>query len=88
MCKLTYGTYYVVMWYTILTHVCSAFVVAPVAMESFGAASNAMSVLFFLMLFTLGIDSIFAYVETIVAGIDGLAVSRKLSSFFVVSCIS
>ena len=32
-----------------------------------------MSVLFFLMLFTLGIDSIFAYVETIVAFIDGAA---------------
>jgi len=50
-----------------------AFLVAPIAMNSFGSAANVMSVLFFLMLFTLGIDSIFAYVETIVAFIDGTA---------------
>ena len=50
-----------------------AFLVAPVAMNSFQGGANIMSVLFFLMLFTLGIDSIFAYVETIVAFIDGAA---------------
>ena len=48
-----------------------AFVVAPVALLSFGAASNIMSVLFFMMLFSLGIDTIFANIETIAAHLDG-----------------
>ena len=44
------------------------------------SGANIMSVLFFLMLFTLGIDSIFAFVETIVAFIDGAAHIRQAQS--------
>lgn len=71
-----------------------AFVVAPVAMESFGSAANIMSVLFFLMLFTLGIDTVFAFVEAITAFIDGVAhiygkdqyLNRKAT--MLVTCVS
>lgn len=58
-----------------------AYVVAPVAMMNFGAAANAMSVLFFLMIFTLGIDSIFGYVETITAFIDGFSHMVKIERY-------
>lgn len=53
-----------------------------------------MSVLFFLMLFTLGIDSIFAFVETIVAFIDGAAhmfkkehYLRRMATMWVISIL-
>ena len=54
----------------------------------------AVSVLFFLMLFTLGIDTVFAYVEVITCFIDGVAhnygkeqyLNRKMTTF--VTCFS
>ena len=50
-----------------------AFVVAPVTMMEFGNAANVMAVLFFVMLFSLCVDTIFAYIEGIAAHIDGIS---------------
>jgi len=47
-----------------------AFVAIAEAMESFGPARNFMSVLFFVMLLTLGLDSAFAWTETLVSIMD------------------
>lgn len=62
-----------------------AFVVAPVALLNFGEASNIMSVLFFLMLFSLGIDTIFAYIEGIADHFHGyshwLRIERYVTRF-------
>lgn len=42
-----------------------AFITIAEAMTKFGAAKNAMSVMFFFMLFSLGLDSAFALLETL-----------------------
>lgn len=58
-----------------------AFVVAPVTMMEFGSAANVMSVLFFSMLFSLGIDTIFAYIEGISAILEGIFHMLKKESY-------
>ncbi|CAE7700573.1 Slc6a5 [Symbiodinium pilosum] len=47
-----------------------AFVIISEAMTLFGDFQNVMSVLFFVMLFTLGLDSSYAWTETIVSCVD------------------
>lgn len=47
-----------------------AFITIADGMQNFGAGSNVMSVLFFVMLFTLGLDSTFAWVETFVSYVE------------------
>ena len=55
-----------------------AFIVIASAMPTFGAAENALSVCFFFMLFTLGLDSAFAWSETSTAIIEDLIASYGL----------
>ncbi|CAE7573368.1 DAT, partial [Symbiodinium microadriaticum] len=47
-----------------------AFIIISEAMTLFGDFQNIMSVLFFVMLFTLGLDSSYAWTETIVSSVD------------------
>lgn len=44
-----------------------AFIAIADGMQTFGAGANAMSVIFFMVLFTLGLDSTFAWAETFVS---------------------
>ena len=44
-----------------------AFITIAQGITNFGSAANAMSVLFFVMLLTLGLDSTFAWMETVIA---------------------
>jgi solute carrier family 6 amino acid transporter-like protein 5/7/9/14 len=44
-----------------------AFITIAEAMQYFGDLSNVMSVLFFVMLLTLGLDSAYAWLETVVS---------------------
>ena len=47
-----------------------AFITIAEAMQYFGPFANVMSVLFFMMLFLLGLDSAFAWLETLVSYVD------------------
>jgi len=47
-----------------------AFITIADGMQHFGSASNVMSVLFFLTLFTLGLDSTFAWIETFICCVE------------------
>jgi len=47
-----------------------AFVTIAEAMQYFGSLSNVMSVLFFVVLLTLGFDSAYAWLETVVAYVN------------------
>jgi len=49
-----------------------AFVMIAEAMQYFGPYKNIMSVFFFFMLFTLGLDSAFAWLETLTASIEDM----------------
>jgi len=49
-----------------------AFITIASAMETFGSAKNIMAVLFFFMLFTLGLDSSYAWTETVVSIIQDI----------------
>jgi len=49
-----------------------AFITIGEAMTLFGAAENVMSVLFFVMLFTLGLDSSYAWTESIVSAVEDM----------------
>lgn len=53
-----------------------AFITIAEAMPFFGAAQNAMSVLFYVMLFTLGLDSSYAWTETLVSSVQESLKSR------------
>lgn len=53
-----------------------AFITIAEAMNFFGNAKNVMSVLFYVMLLTLGLDSAYAWVETLVSAIDEALVLR------------
>ncbi|KAL3798680.1 hypothetical protein HJC23_004431 [Cyclotella cryptica] len=53
-----------------------AFVTIAEAMPLFGAAQNAMSVLFYVMLLTLGLDSSYAWTETIVHAVEEVLKSK------------
>ena len=47
-----------------------AFITIAEAMTFFGGAQNVMSVLFYVMLFTLGLDSSYAWTETLVSSVE------------------
>lgn len=47
-----------------------AFITIAEAMTLFGDGANAMSVLFYVMLLTLGLDSSYAWTETLVSSMD------------------
>ena len=49
-----------------------AFIVIASAMSTFGAAANSLSVMFFAMLFLLGLDSAFAWCESLVASAEDI----------------
>lgn len=53
-----------------------AFIVIAEAMDSFGVFKNLMAVLFFVMLLTLGLDSAFAWTETLVSIMDDTMVMK------------
>lgn len=53
-----------------------AFITIAEAMTFFGDAQNVMSVLFYVMLFTLGLDSSYAWTETLVSSVDETLKSR------------
>jgi len=53
-----------------------AFIVIASSMESFGVFKNVMSVLFFVMLLALGLDSAFAWTETLVSILDDTMAMR------------
>ena len=53
-----------------------AFIVIASAMPTFKQAGNAMSVMFFFMLFTLGLDSAFAWSETLTATVEDVMKER------------
>lgn len=55
-----------------------AFVAIAEGIQNFGAGANAMAVLFFVMLLSLGLDSTFAWAETLVACIEDLFLARGL----------
>mmetsp|Transcript_1166 Transcript_1166/g.3218 ORF Transcript_1166/g.3218 Transcript_1166/m.3218 type:complete len:505 (-) Transcript_1166:455-1969(-) len=55
-----------------------AFIVIASAMPTFNEAANAMSVMFFVMLFTLGLDSAFAWAETLTATVEDLLLQRGI----------
>lgn len=66
-----------------------AFITIADGMQHFGSGSNIMSVLFFMTLFTLGLDSTFAWVETFVSCVEDFIepyVERKPSRVKVVAC--
>lgn len=54
-----------------------AFIVIASAMPTFGAAGNVMGVLFFFMLFTLGLDSAFAWSETLTSTVEDMLVRQN-----------
>lgn len=56
-----------------------AFVTIAEAMQHFGDLSNVMSVLFFVMLLTLGLDSAYAWLETLVSYVDDFIAERGWS---------
>jgi len=65
-----------------------AFITIADGMQHFGALSNIMSVLFFMTLFMLGLDSTFAWVETFVCNVQEaieLCVERKPSRTWVLA---
>lgn len=53
-----------------------AFIVISEAMQFFGPLKNGMAVLFFFMLFTLGLDSHFAMTETLVGAVEEFCEKR------------
>lgn len=53
-----------------------AFITIAEAMQYFGSLTNVMSVLFFVMLLTLGLDSAYAWLETVVAYVDDFIEER------------
>ena len=53
-----------------------AFIAIAEAMTFFGSAQNVMSVLFYVMLFTLGLDSSYAWTETLVSAVEETLSSR------------
>lgn len=55
-----------------------AFVIIAEAMPLFGSAQNVMSVLFFVMLLTLGLDSSYAWTETIVSAVEETLEARGI----------
>jgi SNF family Na+-dependent transporter len=55
-----------------------AFITMAEAMQYFGPFANVMSVLFFFMLFLVGLDSIYAWVITMVAYVDDFREERGL----------
>ncbi|CAK0846585.1 unnamed protein product [Prorocentrum cordatum] len=57
-----------------------AFIALADGMRSFGSGTNVMSVLFFMVLFTLGLDSTFAWAETFVSYVEDRIASSKVSS--------
>jgi SNF family Na+-dependent transporter len=56
-----------------------AFISIAQGITHFGAAANMMSVLFFIMLLSLGLDSTFAWFETLIAVVNDLCKSYKLN---------
>lgn len=56
-----------------------AFVTIAEAMQHFGDLANVMSVLFFVMLLTLGLDSAYAWLETLVSYVDDFIAERGWS---------
>ncbi|KAL7542486.1 hypothetical protein ACHAWF_007189, partial [Thalassiosira exigua] len=59
-----------------------AFITIASAMPFFGAAQNVMSVLFYVMLLTLGLDSSYAWTETIVSSVDEVLHARGIKRPF------
>ena len=56
-----------------------AFISIADGITHFGSAANAMSVLFFIMLLSLGLDSTFAWLETLIAVVNDIAKEYKIS---------
>jgi len=65
-----------------------AFIVIASAMPTFGVAANALSAMFFFMLFTLGLDSSFCWAETITASIQGFLPVDKRPKTWVVTLVN
>lgn len=57
-----------------------AFITIADGITNFGSASNAMSILFFVMLLTLGLDSTFAMLESVVTAVDELCRAHKIKT--------
>lgn len=55
-----------------------AFIALADGMRTFGSGTNVMSVIFFMVLFTLGVDSTFAWVETFVSYVEDFFASSKV----------
>ena len=53
-----------------------AFITIAEAMSFFGEFQNVMSVLFYVMLLTLGLDSSYAWTETLVSSVEETVASR------------
>ena len=57
-----------------------AFITIAEAMSFFGGAQNVMSVLFYVMLFTLGLASSYAWTETLVSSVEEVLTSKGYKS--------
>ena len=57
-------------------------------MPTFGSAANALSAMFFFMLFTLGLDTSFCWAETLTASVEGFLPVDKRPKTWVISLLT